>query len=240
MKKLSIIIPAYNEESTLEQIIRKVEEITLPRNILKEITIINDCSKDKTLSIAEDLKQKYHNISVINNVQNLGKTQSVKKGILKSSGDYVIIQDADLEYDPKDIERMLSVALKDRVDVVYGNRFNKDNVLIYKSFYLGNKIVTFISNIFTYPRIKKYIPDMEVCYKLIKGNIARKVAKNISAKSSFGLEPEITARLARYNKDLKWSIVSIKYSPRTIEQGKKIRYSDGLKAVIEIIKYNLF
>ena len=239
---LSIVIPAYNEEKTITKLLDKVIELKLPSNFQKEIIVINDCSKDNTLNVVKNVIKKNKNITLLDNGENLGKTRTVKKGLLKTKGDYVIIQDADLEYDPRDITKMLNLAIEGDLDVVYGDRFGGHNELVYKSFYLGNKFVTFVSNIFTYFKIGKYIPDMEVCYKLIRGNIVRDIAPKISATSSFGLEPEITARLAKYKENgdgLKWGIVPIKYYPRTVEEGKKIKYTDGIKAVIEIIKYNL-
>ena len=148
-----------------------------------------------------------------------------------------------MEYEPEDLSHMLDWALSKDLDVVYGDRFGGDNGLLYLSFFVGNKFVSFVSNLFTFPRIKKWIPDMEVCYKLVRGSVIRKIAPNISATSSFGLEPEITARLAKYrlkDKHLKWGVIPVRYYPRTIEQGKKIRYTDGIKAILEIIKYNLF
>lgn len=242
-KVFSIVIPAYNEEKTIKKLLEKVSNFVLPEGYKKEIIIINDCSKDKTEQIVKEYIKQRKGYSLISNEVNLGKTQSVKRGLQKTTGDWVVIQDADLEYEPEDLSHMLDWALTKNLDVIYGDRFGGDNGLLYLSFFLGNKIVSFVSNIFTFPRIKKWIPDMEVCYKLVKGSVIREIAPQITAKSSFGLEPEITAKLARYNKKgkpLRWGIVPIRYYPRTIEQGKKIRYSDGVKAVIEIIKYNIF
>lgn len=240
---LSIVIPAYNEEKTVISVLKQLENLKLPQNYKKEIIIINDCSKDSTRELIEEYIKDKENILFLNNEINLGKTQTVKRGLQKTSGDFVIIQDSDSEYRVEDINNILNFALENNLDVVYGDRFAGDNGMLYKSFYIGNKGVTFFSNLFTYPRIKKVIPDMEVCYKLVHGDVMRAIAPTIRATSSFGLEPEITARLARYKlngRHLKFGIVPIKYYPRTIEQGKKIRYTDGIKAVAEIIKYNLF
>lgn len=242
-KKLSIVIPAYNEEKTIRRLLEKVSAFFLPEGFSKEVIIINDCSKDKTEDEVKKFIKGRKEYYLINNEKNLGKTQSVKRGLLETTGNWVVIQDADLEYEPEDLSHMLDWALSKNLDVVYGDRFGGDNGLLYLSFFIGNKFVSLVSNLFTFPKIKKWIPDMEVCYKLVKGGVIRKIAPNISAKSSFGLEPEITARLARYlqkGKHLKWGVVPVRYYPRTIEQGKKIRYSDGTKAIIEIIKYNLF
>lgn len=240
---LSIVIPAYNEEKTIIKVLEMLDNLKLPQGFEKEIVVINDCSKDKTKELVEKYVKGKEYIELLDNEINLGKTRSVKKGLQKVNGNWVIIQDADLEYNVEDIFKMLTYALENNLDVVYGNRFAGDNDLLYRSFYIGNRGVSFFSNIFTFPRIKKSIPDMEVCYKLVRGDVMREIAKNITAKSSFGLEPEITARLARYRvkgNHLKFGIVPIKYYPRTIAQGKHIRYMDGVKAVIEIIKFNLF
>lgn len=239
--KFSIIIPAYNEEKTIIDLLKKVINIKWDRKINVEIIIINDCSKDNTLKKIKEFKLNT-NLMVIDNKVNLGKSRSVTKGIIKSSGDYIVIQDADLEYNPNDINMLLNKCIDKNLDFVYGNRFNGNNKLIYKSFFIGNKGVSFVSNIFTFPKLRKIIPDMEVCYKLIKGDIARDIASKLTATSNFGFEPEVTARLANYKingKHLKFDVLPISYFPRTIEQGKKIRWKDGFKAIGEIIKYNL-
>lgn len=237
--KLSIIVPAYNEEKTIIDLLNKVLRVKF--NCQIEIIVVNDCSKDSTLKKLKEYS-KTNKITIIDNEQNLGKSRSVVKGILQSTGDYIVIQDADLEYDPNDLLDILSKIQENNLDFVYGDRFNTRNKIIYKSFYIGNKGITFISNVFTFPRFKKFIPDMEVCYKMVKGNILRELATKMRAKSNFGFEPEVTALLAKYKingSHLKFQIVPIKYFPRTIEQGKKIRWKDGVKAFGEIVKYNL-
>ncbi len=243
MKKLSIVIPAYNEEKTLEAILEKVITVNLPEWFTKEIIIVNDCSKDNTLSIAEEFSNKYENIIVINNPQNMGKSQSVRNGILKSTGDVVIIQDADLEYEPSDFAEMLKIMIENEYDVVYGNRFGRPNKVIYWQNYFGNLFLSFISNLFTFPRIKTYIPDMEVCYKMVRGDVLREIAQNITSKSNFGFEPEVTAKLSKYKingRYLKFGIYPIYYYARSIAEGKKMKaIEDGVKALKEIIYYNI-
>lgn len=243
MKKLSIVIPAYNEERTIEAILKKVQEVKLLLDFEKEIIIINDCSKDATQTIAEKIAKQDSRVFVYKNPKNMGKSVSVQNGILKSTGDYVIIQDADLEYDPQDFADMLKYAVENNFDVVYGNRFGKNNKVIYWQNYFGNKLLSFVSNIFTYWRIKVYIPDMETCYKLIRGDVARDLAKQLTAKSNFGFEPEITARLSKYklnNNHLRFGVYPISYYPRTVAEGKKMHaLKDGLKALKEVIYYNL-
>jgi glycosyltransferase involved in cell wall biosynthesis len=228
----------------LVEIVEKLIKIILPNEMHKEIIIVNDGSKDDTFVIAQSLLKKYNFIKTIDNSSNLGKSQTVKNGILSSTGDFVIVQDADLEYDPNDISKIVELYFSKNLNVVYGNRFGKKNKVIYWQNYYGNKLITFFSNIFTFPRIKKYLPDMEVCYKLIEGNVARDIAKTIISKSNFGIEPEITAKLARYKlkgKRLKFGIIPVSYFPRSIAEGKKMKaFRDGFKAAIEIVRFNLF
>jgi len=241
--KISIIIPAYNEEKTIKELLDKVIFLNFGEGVEKEVIVINDCSKDNTSHILSSLITKSYPIKIINNDVNLGKSRTVVKGILSSTGDYVVIQDADLEYDPNDLKIEYEYMILKRLDFVYGNRFNGNNKIVYKSFYLGNRLVSLASNVFTFPRLKESIPDMEVCYKMVKGDIFRDIAKTMTAKTNFGFEPELTAKLARYKVNgnhLKFEVIPISYFPRTIEQGKKIRWVDGVKAIIEIIKYNLF
>jgi glycosyltransferase involved in cell wall biosynthesis len=244
MPTLSYIIPAYNESKTLEEIVQKVLEVKLPEGYQKELIIVNDCSKDATLKIARELESLHPSVKVIDNENNLGKTQSVKKGIMESTGDYVVIQDADLEYDPKDTEFLLVNLLKNNCEVAYGNRFGVDNGMIYAQNFYGNIFISLVSSIFTSYRLKVTIPDMEVCYKMVRGDIIRKIAPTIESTSNFGFEPEITAKLSRFkieDRNLKFIILPITYIPRTVAEGKKMKaFRDGLKALFEIIKFNLF
>lgn len=243
MPLLSYVIPAYNESRTLEQLVQKVLDCPLPEGFEKQLILVNDCSTDNTLQIAEQLSHKDVRIQVINNSDNLGKSQSVRKGILQSTGDYVVVQDADLEYDPMDITHMLTALLRENCHVAYGNRFGKDNGMIYAQNFFGNIFLSLTSSIFTSYRLRVVIPDMEVCYKLIRGDIARDLAPKITARSNFGFEPEITARLSKYTLDgkhLKFIIMPVSYYPRTIQEGKKMKaFKDGFKALWEIIYYNV-
>jgi glycosyltransferase involved in cell wall biosynthesis len=244
MSKLSFIIPAYFEEKTLAQLVNKVVQIQLPTGFEKEILIINDGSTDRTWEIIQDLEKNSSEVKGMNNEKNMGKTQTVRKGILASTGDYVVIQDADLEYEPNEIVDLLNLALEKNLDVVYGNRFGKKNKVIYWQNYIGNRSLSIFSNIFTFPRIRVLIPDMEVCYKLVRGDIFRDIAKGIESKSVFGFEPEVTAKLSKYKKNgkhLKFGVSPISYYPRSIAEGKKMNaIKDGLKALKEIVKFNLF
>lgn len=242
-RTLSIVIPAWNEERTLETLVNKVIDVELPYGVKKEIVLVNDASKDKTWEIMQNLASMHSEIKAYSNAQNSGKTQTVKNGISYTSGDFVVIQDADLEYEPSDFAAMLKLMIDKNLDVVYGNRFGKKNGRGYVQNYLGNLFLSFASNVFTFPRIRSWIPDMEVCYKLIRGDVARELGSKIESRSKFGLEPEITARLARYKlngKHLKFGIVPINYYPRTMAEGKKMNaVNDGIKAVKEILTYNL-
>ena len=243
MKKLSLVIPIYNEERTLEKLIGKVLAIKLPQRISKELILVDDGSKDSSREIMTSLKKKHTEIKIYFNPKNLGKSQTVKKGLTKTTGEFVIIQDADLEYNPKEISDLLTLMIDNSLDVVYGNRFGKKNKVIYIQNYIGNKFLSFVSNLFTYPRLHIWIPDLETCYKLMRGDIARKMARQIESTSSFGLEPEITARLSKLKKKekhLKFGIVPITYKPRTVKEEKHMKaFKDGTKALWEIFYFNL-
>lgn len=244
MNILSFVIPAYNESKTIELLVNKVHNLKLPKGFEKELIIINDCSTDNTFEIVRKIALQNRCIRVFSNEQNLGKSRSVRKGILKTRGSKVIIQDADLEYNPSEIITMLKLMESRNLDVVFGNRFGKKNKIIYLHNYIGNRFVSFVSNLFTYPRIRTWLPDIEVCYKLMDGTTARAMAQKLVSKSMFGLEPEITARLSkfkRHGKHLKFGVVPITYHARSISEGKKMRaFRDGVKALGEIIYFNLF
>lgn len=252
MTTLSIVIPAYNESATILKILQKLKDCDfsgqIGQTINKEIIVINDCSTDKTSELASQFARENKGekliIKVLDNEQNMGKSQSVKRGILASNGDWVVIQDADLEYEPTDLIELLKQGIIKDCDVVYGNRFGQYNDVIYWKNFLGNLALSCFSNLFTIGNIRVFIPDMEVCYKMVKGTIFREVAATISSKSNFGFEPEITAKLGHYCKKvthLKFLILPISYNPRSIADGKKMKaFRDGIKAFWEIIHFNLF
>lgn len=244
MKTLSLVIPIWNEEKTLEILVQKVLQVNFPEGINTEIILVNDGSKDKSGEIMDELARKHENIKSYHNEKNSGKTQTVKNVLSYTTGDYVVIQDADLEYEPAELAEMMQLMIEKDLDVVYGNRFGKKNKVVYWQNYIGNRALSFFSNIFTYPRIKVFIPDMEVCYKMMRGDVARELGKTIESTSRFGLEPEITAKLSKYKingKHLKFGVVPISYYPRTLAEGKKMNaINDGLKALKEIIQYNIF
>lgn len=242
MYDLSIVIPVYNEEKTLEEIVEKVLQQNWEGSI--EIVIVDDASVDESWDIIERLATKHENIKYAKNDKNSGKSQTVKKGILLTKGRYVAIQDADLEYDVRELVKMFSIIREKKYDVMYGNRFGVKNKIIYMQNFIGNHFVSMFSNLFTYPRIRVYLPDMEVCYKLAKGDIFREIASKVVSASNFGFEPEVTARFSKMKidgKHLKFGVYPISYKARTIEEGKKMKaYSDGIKAAVEIVKFNIF
>jgi glycosyltransferase involved in cell wall biosynthesis len=227
--KVSIIIPCFNEEKTISLVINKILSTYIGE---KEIIVIDDCSNDKTREILDsDLKNKVDKI--IFNEKNYGKGFSIRKGINIAEGDIILIQDADLEYDPSDYNKLLKPIEKGVADVVYGSRFigSEEKRVLYFWHMLGNKLLTLMSNMLT----NLNLTDMEVCYKAFKSNII----KNIRLKENrFGFEPEITAKIAK--KKIRIYEVGVKYYGRTYQEGKKITWRDGFSAIRCIIKYNLF
>jgi glycosyltransferase involved in cell wall biosynthesis len=228
MEKLSIIIPVYNEEKTISTLLDKVNSVKL--NINKEIIIVNDGSFDNTLKIIENwINKKKININLINK-KNEGKGSAVKLGIKNSTGDIIIIQDADLEYDPNDYQKLINPILKKKVKVVYGSRnLDKSNKLYSGlSFYLGGRIVTLATNILYLSRLT----DEPTCYKVFDS----KLIKSIDFKGKgFEWEPEITARILK--KRIKIKEIPIKYFPRKVKEGKKINWKDGLIAFWTLFKW---
>lgn len=244
--KISIIIPVYNEEKTVSQIIKKVKKLKFPKKIKKEIIIVNDASTDKSMTfISKAIKNPPEDTEfiILENKKNKGKSQTVKKGVLNSTGDLVVVQDADLEYDPRDLVKFVKIFLSDpHLDVIYGNRFNKSNKFSSSVHRLGNKFVTFMSNLLTRP--KGFAPkDMETCYKMVRGETMRAIFNSLESTSNFGLEPEVTAKLARYRKvggeRLNFKDVDIYYKPRNLTQGKKMKwFKHGFEAILEILYFN--
>lgn len=233
VSKLSILIPAYNEGKTIHVILDKIKEVELINGIKKEIVIVNDCSTDNTVQSVENYiaSNPELNIRFFSQEVNMGKGAAINRAIKECTGDYLIVQDADLEYDPEEYNLLLKPVFMDNADVVYGSRFvghNPHRILFYWHS-RGNKFLTNLSNIMT----NLNLTDMETCYKLIRSNIA----KNITIRENrFGIEPEITAKLARIPK-IKIYEVGISYYGRTYEEGKKIGWKDGFRAIYCIFKY---
>lgn len=237
INQLSIIIPAYNEGRTIHLILDKVLKVSLINNIQKEIIIVNDASTDNTKEAVENYIQLHGHeikISLHNQTFNQGKGAAIHKGIELSTGEYLIVQDADLEYDPTEFNILLKPVVDGFADVVYGSRFmgGKPHRILFFWHTIGNHFLTFLSNMFT----NLNLTDMETCYKLFNAEIAKKLGLK---EKRFGFEPEVTARISRVPK-IRIYEVGISYYGRTYEEGKKIGWKDGFRAIYCILKYNIF
>jgi glycosyltransferase involved in cell wall biosynthesis len=236
IKKVSIVIPVYNEEHTIQELVGLVVAAPLYGELTREIIIVNDCSKDGTAAKLDELKTIFPGteIRVFHKPVNQGKGAALRDGFKEAAGDVVLIQDADLEYDPGDYPRLLQPIADDRADVVYGSRFiGEPHRVLYFWHTLGNKFLTSFSNMFT----NLNLTDMEVCYKVFRKTVLEKI--NLKC-NRFGFEPEVTAKIAKYRPRLRIYEVGVAYYGRSYEEGKKITWKDGVKAILTIIRFRFW
>lgn len=235
IKLLTVIIPVYNEEKTITNILNQLNNVKIDHGIQLEIVIVNDCSSDNTRAVIQDFMASNNkiNISYFEHEVNRGKGAGIHTGIKEAKGEYLVVQDADLEYDPNEFNDLFIPIFKDRADVVYGSRFmgNNPHRILFFWHSLGNKFLTMLSNAFT----NLNLTDMETCYKMIRTSIAKEL---VLKENRFGFEPEVTAKLSKIPK-IKIYEVGISYYGRTYDEGKKIGWKDGFRAIYCILKYNL-
>ena len=235
-QKLSIIMPAYNEERTIHLILDRIRQVTLPNGMTHEVIITNDCSSDDTEGAIKRYMSANPTLAIryFKHEKNAGKGAALHTGIAAATGDYVVIQDADLEYDPKEYNLLLQPILDGFADVVFGSRFigGKPHRILFFWHSIGNKALTFLSNMYT----NLNLTDMETCYKLFRRTDIQSL--NLKEKR-FGFEPEVTAKISRV-KDVRIYEVGISYYGRSYAEGKKIGWRDGFRAIFCILKYNIF
>jgi glycosyltransferase involved in cell wall biosynthesis len=224
-------MPAYNEAATICSILDKILSVKLVHGMQKEILIVNDCSTDNTADIATDYIAKHttEHIILINQPFNQGKGAAIRKGLEQVTGDYVIIQDADLEYNPQDYNPLLEHLIDANLQVIYGSRFfNKGNKHSYHRFYIGGRLVSLITNVL----YGQHLTDEPTCYKLFRTNLIKSIPLECTG---FEFCPEITAKVAK--RGIKIHEIAIEYYPRSIEEGKKIKWTDGMEAIWTLFKY---
>ncbi len=232
---LSVVIPAFNEENTVRLILDQVLGLDI-QGIQIEVIVVNDCSTDTTQSVVEEYIREHqsNSIHLFNREKNKGKGAAIRMGIEESRGDYLVIQDADLEYDPREYHKLLDPILHHKADVVYGSRFIGSNPhrILFFWHSVGNRLLTFLSNMFN----NLNLTDMETCYKMFRSEIIKKIYLR---ENRFGFEPEVTAKISRVP-GIRIYEVGISYYGRTYREGKKISWKDGFRAIYCIIKYSLF
>jgi len=228
---LSIVVPVYNEESTLAKLIEAVLAAPLPAGIEREIVVVDDGSTDGTFR-ALDAFRDHPRVRALRQPRNLGKGAALRRGFAEARGDFVVVQDADLEYDPREYPKLLAPVLEGKADVVYGSRFigGEAHRVLFFWHYVGNRFLTLLSNAFT----NLNLTDMETCYKLFRGEVLRRIELR---EDRFGFEPEVTAKVARLG--VRIYEVGITYWGRTYDEGKKIHWRDGVAALGCIVKYGL-
>jgi glycosyltransferase involved in cell wall biosynthesis len=231
--KLSIVIPVYNEQATIQHLVGLVVKAPLPKGVVREIICVNDCSRDGTAAKLDELPRLFPDVQfcILHKPENQGKGAALRDGFAHATGELVIIQDADLEYDPTDYTKLITPILENKADVVYGSRFiGEPHRVLYFWHSLGNKALTMFSNMFT----NLNLTDMEVCYKVFR----RSVLDQITIRCNrFGFEPEITAKIAKMRPRLRIFEVGVAYYGRSYEEGKKITWWDGVKAIATIIRF---
>jgi len=233
MKMLSVVIPCYNEQNTLAEVIAKVTAAKTS-GLAMEVIIIDDCSSDKSWEIAQNLATEDPRIRVFHHEVNRGKGAALRTGFAAASGDLIIVQDADMEYDPDDFEKLLKPILEDQADIVYGSRFLDQSAtkVHYVLHGLANRFLTGLSNKLTGLKLT----DMETCYKLVPKSLLDQIT---ITENRFGIEPEITAKLAHLKPKPRFAEVAVSYNNRSYDEGKKIGWKDGISAIRCIIKFNL-
>jgi glycosyltransferase involved in cell wall biosynthesis len=235
VQKVSIVIPVYNEEQTVQELIDLVVRAPLPGGLTREIICVNDCSKDNTRGKLDELPALFPDCAfqIVHKPQNQGKGAALRDGFKLATGDVVLIQDADLEYDPSDYRKLLQPIIDDRADVVYGSRFiGEPHRVLYYWHSLGNWFLTTLSNMFT----NLNLTDMEVCYKVFRKSVLDQITL---VCDRFGFEPEVTAKIAKIRPRIRIFEVGISYYGRSYEEGKKITWKDGIKAILTIVRFGL-
>jgi len=232
-QKLSVVIPVYNEETTIQELVRMVVEAPLPGGLTREIICVNDCSRDGTAGKLDELPRIFPDVPfvILHKPVNQGKGAALRDGFARATGQLVIVQDADLEYDPADYVKLIAPIVDDNADVVYGSRFiGEPHRVLYFWHTVGNRFLTTLSNMFT----NLNLTDMEVCYKVFR----KSVLDSFTLKCDrFGFEPEVTAKIAKIRPRLRIYEVGVAYHGRSYEEGKKITWKDGIKAILTIIRF---